>query len=682
MTGPAKAALLSILLASSALAAEPAPPVSPETAAPRFGPWGYDLSSGDPSVAPGDDFDRYASGRWLDQAVIPVDRPAWSLSIANEARIEEELQAIVAAVAGDPDATDDAVRMATLFASFMDEPRVERLGASPLATRLSAIRAADDHEDIARLMGVSSTGFGVSLFKVEPLPDPFDPDRMIAAISHDGLGMPDRAYYLADGFGPTRVAYAAYVTRLLSLAGWTDPQRTAECVIAFETEIARRHWPAADRQDFEKTVNMMTASQLRTLAPGLPWESWFSGAGVSPDGRLLIAEKSAFRGLAALYRSTPVDTLQAWQAFHLIDDAAPYLSTAFVDAHFAFRGQALSGMVENRARSGRGLALVDETLGEALGKEYVRRHFPASSKREVEQLVRNLLAAMRLRIGNAAWMDEATRAEALKKVDSFRVKIGYPNTWRSYHGLEVRSDDLYGNVLRARAFEWNFRRDQIGKPVDKALWHMTPQTMNAYYDPPSNEIVFPAAMLQAPRFDPRADPAINYGGIGMIIGHEIVHGFDDQGRKTDWRGVFRDWWTAADAARFDARIAVLRKQFDAEQPLPGYPIDGTLTLGENIADLSGLLLALDAYRLSLNGQPAPVLDGFTGEQRFFLAHAQAWRKKMRDAALKQTLTTDSHAPNRWRVFMPLRNIDAWYDAFAVQPGQTLYLAPKDRAVIW
>ena len=687
MNGFARATLASMAIMGLTLATAAAAQVAPSTpdakgAVPKFGTWGYDLTSGDPSVHPGDDFNRYVSGRWLDRAVIPADRPAWSLSAANEERIDAELMAIIETAAADRNATGESRRIGALYASFMDDARVESLGGQPLARQLSAIRAADSHQAIAGLMGASTGGFGQSLFKVEPLQDPLDPGRTIAAISHDGLGMPDRDYYLAAGFAPARTAYVAYITRLLSLAGWEDPARAAASVMAFETAVARRHWPAADRQYLDKTVNLMTVAELQALTPDYPWDAWLSAAAVPPGGPLLVAEKSAFPELAALYSATPVGTLQAWQAFHLVDAAAPYLSSAFVDANFEFHGRTLNGTTENRNRSKRGIALVNESLGEALGKEYVRLHFPASSKAQVEKLVDNLLAAMRLRIQKLEWMSEATRVEALKKVDSFTVKIGYPDTWRSYDGLEVREGDLYGNVLRARAFEWDYQRTQIGKPTDKALWHMTPQTMNAYYNPPSNEIVFPAAMLQAPRFDPNADPAINYGGIGMIIGHEIIHGFDDQGRKTDASGLFRDWWTADDAARFNARIAVLEKQFDAEQPLPGFHINGALTMGENIADLSGLLLALDAYRLSLHGRPAPILDGFTGEQRFFIAHGQAWRKKIRDAALKQTLASDSHSPNPWRVFMPLRNIQAWYDAFKVEPGRRNYLPPSERAVIW
>lgn len=653
-----------------------------QAAAPKFGSWGYDLSSGDPGVHPGDDFNRYVSGAWLDRTEIPADKPDWSLSTANEARIEEQLKAIVETAAADANAAPDLRRISTLYASFMDAAQVESLGGQPLVGQLAAIRAAKDHSAIARLMGAAMGDFGQNLFKVEPLQNTRDPGAMVAALSHDGLGMPDRDYYLAAPFAPARTAYRAYVTRLLALAGWADPARAAGEILAFETGVARLHWPSEDRQDLDKTVNLMPVSQLQALAPGYPWQAWLQASGIAPGGPLLVAEKSAFPKLAALYAATPVGTLQAWQAFHLIDAAAPYLSAAFVDAHFAFHGQALSGTAENRPRPNRAIALVNDSMGEALGREYVRLHFPASSKAQVEGLVDNLLAAMRQRILTLDWMSDATRVEALKKVDSFTVKIGYPDRWRSYDELEMRAGDLYGNVRRARAFEWAYQRGQIGKPTDRALWHMTPQTMNAYYNAPSNEIVFPAAMLQAPRFDPNADAAVNYGGIGMIIGHEIIHGFDDQGRKTDASGVLRDWWTAEDAARFNSRIAILGKQYDAEQPLPGIHINGAMTMGENIADLSGLLLALSAYRLSLGGRPAPVLDGLTGEQRFFIAHGQAWRKKIRDAALQQTLASDSHAPNPWRVFMPLRNIQAWYDAFSVDPGRRLYLPPSERAAIW
>ena len=393
-------------------------------------------------------------------------------------------------------------------------------------------------------------------------------------------------------------------------------------------------------------------------------------------------ENTAFPGIAQVFAETPIETLKAWEATQIVDQASPYLSKAFVDARFEFRGKTLRGQPENRPRWNRGVALVDGQLGEVLAQEYVRLHFPASSKAQMETLVDNIRAAMTERLKTLDWMSEATREQALYKMSKFGVKIGYPDKWRSYDGLELTAGDLYGNVERSSAFEWAWQRGKIGKPVDPLEWGMTPQTVNAYYNPPRNEIVFPAAILQAPFFDPNADPAVNYGGIGAVIGHEITHGFDDQGRKSDGDGVLRDWWTPEDAARFEARAKVLGDIYNSLEPLPGVHVNGDLTMGENIADLGGLLLALDAYHKSLNGQPAPVIDGLSGDQRVFLGWAQVWREKSREAALKEQLTTDPHSPGSVRAATSPRNIDAWYAAFGVSPDQKAYIAPEARARIW
>ncbi|HEX8660286.1 MAG TPA: M13-type metalloendopeptidase, partial [Brevundimonas sp.] len=432
----------------------------------------------------------------------------------------------------------------------------------------------------------------------------------------------------------------------------------------------------------DKIYNPATLAELAASAPGFDWSAWAHGAGISHVTTLIAANNTAFPGMARVFAETPVATLQSWQAFHVVDQASPWLSSAFVDNNFNFYGKVLGGQPENRPRWKRGVAQVDSSLGEVLGREFVARHFPAESKAQMETLVANLRRAMTARIEGLDWMSPETKQQALYKMSRFGVKIGYPDEWREYDGLRLEPGDLYGNVERSAAFEWAFNVNKLGKPVNPLEWGMTPQTVNAYYNPVRNEIVFPAAILQAPFFDPNADPAVNYGGIGAVIGHEITHGFDDQGRKTDGDGVLRDWWTPEDAAKFEARAAVLGAQYAALSPLEGANVNADLTMGENIADLGGLLLALDAYHMSLNGAEAPVINGLTGDQRVFLGWAQVWRNNIRDEALRQQVQVDPHSPAQYRAAVSPRNIDAWYAAFGVQPGDEQYLAPEARARIW
>ena len=681
----ATAALAAILSAGAVVAqtaAAPAASASSGAARAAIGTWGFDPATRDLTTKPGDDFNRYASGAWLDTAEIPADRTSWSNWDVLYDQTQDYLKAIIENAAANPSSSPEATKIGGLFNSFMDEARVNSLGATPLAADLAAVRAADTREEIAVLMGKTFGGFGSSLFAAYVQEDLKNPDAYAVYLSHAGLGLPERDYYLNPQFAEAKTAYQAYVAKMLTLAGWDNADQAAADILAFETKVAEAHWPIADRRDMVKTYNPTTLAQLQADAPGFPWQAWAQAAGFADQPQLIVSENSAFPKLAQIFAETPVATLQAWQAFNIADQAAPYLSQAFVDARFDFRGKVLNGQPENRPRLKRGITLVDGTLGEALGKEYVARHFPASSKAAMEQLVQNLIAAMRIRLQNLDWMSEETKQQALYKIDHFNVKIGYPEKWRDYAGLEIRPDDLYGNVERAGTFEWAYNLNKLKGPVDPLEWGMTPQTINAYYNPPRNEIVFPAAILQPPFFDPNADPAVNYGGIGAVIGHEISHGFDDQGRTVDGDGVLRDWWTAEDATKFEQRTGVLGAQFDAAEPLPGVHINGRLTMGENIGDLGGLLVALDAYHLSLNGRSAPVVDGLSGDQRFFLGWAQVWREKIRDAALQQQLATDPHSPGEARAALNLRNVDAWYQAFNVQPGEKAYVAPEDRARIW
>jgi len=646
-----------------------------------FGAWGFDLAGRNTSVKPGDDFNEYANGTYLRTTEIPADKSRFGPFDVLYENAQSQLKSIIETSAANP-ANENARKVGALYASFMDEAKIEQLGATPLAADLAAVKAVTDHAGMARLMGESHSGFGGSLFGIDVFEDLKNPNLNSAYLGQGSLGLPDRDYYLKPDFAAQREAYLAYLTTTLTAIGWADPAKTAADILAFETKVADKQWTTVERRQIDKLYNPTKASDLATLAPGFDWAGFLAGAQVSNVDTLVLMENTAIPAIAQVFADTPIETLKAWQAFNVVDQASPYLSKAFVDARFDFRGKTLRGQPENRPRWNRGVALVDGQLGEVLAQEYVRLHFPASSKAQMEALVGNIRDAMTERLKTLDWMSEPTREQALYKMSKFGVKIGYPDKWRSYDGLELKADDLYGNVERSSAFEWAYKRGKIGKPVDPLEWGMTPQTVNAYYNPPRNEIVFPAAILQAPFFDPNADPAVNYGGIGAVIGHEITHGFDDQGRKSDGDGVLRDWWTPEDAARFEARAKVLGDIYDKLEPIPGVHVNGDLTMGENIADLGGLLLALDAYHKSLNGQPAPVIDGLTGDQRVFLGWAQVWREKSREAALKEQLTTDPHSPGPVRAATSPRNIDAWYAAFGVSPDQKEYIAPEARARIW
>ena len=672
-----------ILLSAGLASAQTRPVVEiPSTDAPAIGTFGFDVEGMDTSVRPGQDFNRYANGTYLRNTPIPADKSSYGAFHKLDDQAQLDLRALVDESAANPGASPDAARIGNFYGSFMDEAAIERLGASPLQADLAEVRAADTREKMAELMGRTQGGFGVNLFGVSVFEDLREPNKNSAYVSQGGLGLPDRDYYLEASFAEQKTAYQAYVAKTLELAGWANPEQAAADVVAFETRLAEQHWTQVQSRQLDKIYNPTTLTDLAASAPGFDWAGWARGAGVSNVPTLIATTNTALPGMARVYAETPIETLQSWQAFHIVNQAAPYLSKAFVDANFDFYGKTLSGSQENQPRWKRGVALVDGALGEVLGKEYVARHFPAESKAQMEELVANLRLAMTARLQRLDWMSEETRQQALYKMSTFNVKIGYPEQWRVYDGLALVPGDLYGNVERSSAFEWAYNLGKLNKPVDPLEWGMTPQTVNAYYNPPRNEIVFPAAILQAPFFDPNADPAINYGGIGAVIGHEITHGFDDQGRKVDGDGVLRDWWTAEDGAKFEERAAVLGAQYSALSPIAGATVNGDLTMGENIADLGGLLMALDAYHLSLNGQPAPVINGLTGDQRVFLGWAQVWRNNSRDEYLRNQVTTDPHAPAQYRAAVPPRNIDAWYAAFDVKPGDEQYLAPEARARIW
>jgi putative endopeptidase len=651
--------------------------------AQHLGRWGFDATGQNKAVKPGDDFFQFANGAWEKTAVIPDDKSSYGAFSQLFDLSEKRVQAILdeSAKANGPTTTVEG-KIGAFYRTALDEKTVEALGAKPLKPYLASIRAIRTHDQMTALMGRSQSNFNFSLFDLYVTADDKDPDHYVAALSHGGLGMPDRDYYLKPSFAAKKAAYQAYIAKSLKLAGWADPAGSAKAVLAFETEIARAHWPAEDQRDADKTYNPLSVAELQTLAPGLNWANLFKGADLPDLKHLIIAQKSAFPKLARLYARTPVKTLQAWQAFHTVSNASPYLSQAFVQARFDFFGKALNGQPQMAVRWKRAVRFTNAQMGEAIGQVYVARYFPPDSKAKMQALVADLKSAFRARIETLEWMSPETRAEALKKLDSFVVKIGYPDKFRDYTALDVRDGDLFGNIERSGAFEWARQARRVGQVTDRAEWGMVPQEVNAYNNSVYNEVVFPAAILQPPFFDPDADPAVNYGAIGGVIGHEMTHGFDDQGRKYDSTGHLRDWWKPEDAKRFEAVANRLADQYSAMEPLPGVHINGKLTLGENIADQGGLTLALQAYRTSLKGQPAPTADGLTGDQRVFLGWAQVWREKNRPDALKAQITTDPHSPGTARVNGVMPNVDGWYGAFDVKPGDKLYLSPDQRAKVW
>jgi putative endopeptidase len=649
---------------------------------PHFGTWGLDLSGRDLTARPGDDFFRYANGAWVDRTEIPSDRTRFgnfdALAILSEARVK----AIIEDAASGKVQDKDAAKIGAAYNTFMDEGLAEKLDAKPLAPELAMIKGVKTHDDMTALMGKGQTSNFTALMGVGIGADSKSPTRYAVYAGVGGMGLPDRDYYLDAKFAEKKAAYEAYVGQLLEMAGWAEPKKAAKDIVAFETRLAEASWTRAERRDRDKTYNPMSLAELKAYTPGFSWDRYLAETELPAVDRIILGTNTAFPKYAKIYTETSIETLKAWQAFHLVDGAAPMLSKRFVDAQFEFRGKTLSGQPEQKPRWKRAVGFVNGTLGESVGRVYVARYFPPESKAKMLSLVADVRAALKVRIENLPWMSAETKEKALDKLSKFTVKIGYPEQWQDYSALEIKDGDLYGNATRAGAYEWRREVARINEPVDKKEWGMTPQTVNAYYNSVNNEIVFPAAILQAPFFDPDADPAVNYGGIGGVIGHEISHGFDDQGRKSNGDGVLSDWWTAEDASKFKVEADKLGAQYSAFEPLPGAKVQGALTMGENIGDLGGLSLGLDAYRVSLQGKPAPIIDGLTGDQRVFFGWAQVWRQKIRDEALRQQVVTDPHSPAYYRVNGTIRNIDAWYDAFGIKEGDKLYVKPEDRVRIW
>ncbi len=668
--------------ASRPVPVTPSAPIPPPAAPLKSG---LDLAGFDRNVKPTDDLYRFVGGHWLATTEIPPDRSNYGSFMALDDLAKEEVRQLIVAAAEQPGRApgSDAQKVGDFYLSYMDVARVESLGLNPLRDELARIDAIATPRDVARYIGRSQRLGLAAPFLWYSTPDNKDSAVYIASLYQAGLTMPDRDYYISPDakYAQFRAKFVTYAEQLLARAGDRNAKSAATRIVALETRIANDQWTKVQNRDPVKTYNPMTLPEYQKLAPGFDWSAFYEGLG-APVQKMDVSQPSFIRGVGQLVRTVPVGDWRAYFRFHLLDEYSPILSAQFADLQFDFQQRTLGGVPEPRPRWRRAVNAMDENIGQLIGHLWVDAHFGAEAKTRMLGIVGNLLKAFDTSIDGLEWMSADTRAEAKKKLAKITVKIGYPDEWRDYGALTIRSDDLAGNLLRAREFETGRQIRRAGGPVDRAEWLMTPQTVNAYYNPTTNEITFPAAILRPPFFDMTADDAVNYGGIGAIIGHEISHGFDDSGRQFDGNGNLRDWWTAEDAAKFRQRAGLLVAQFAGYKVLDNRPINGELTLGENIGDLSGLAVAFKAYKLSLAGRAAPEIDGFTGDQRFFLGWAQGWRRKYRDEELLKRLSTDPHSPSEFRTNGPTSNIDAFYEAFGVKPGDGMYLPPERRVKLW
>ncbi|MCL2463544.1 MAG: peptidase M13 [Micrococcales bacterium] len=657
---------------------------------------GIVLADLDPSVRPADDLFRHINGRWLQSHVIPPDRAVDGPLRALHDEAQEHVRDIIAELGAQVtagEASAEEAQLGAAYASFMDTARIAALGLAPLAEDLAPVRAAASKDALLVALGALQRTGGVAAVAYFVDNDELDPDRYVVHLTQAGLGLPDEAYYRDPQYADVLAKYRPHIARMLALAGWVAEADAADGaagrVVALETKLAAHHWDVVKDRDAELTYNAATLASLANDAPGFDWRAWIAAMG-APRGSmdaLVVREPGFATGFAALWASEDLAAWRDWLAYHVISARAAFLGDELVAANFDFYGRTLTGAQELRERWRRGVGFVEGAMGEAVGKAYVARCFPPAHKQRMDALVANLIEAYRRSISSLDWMGEETRAKALAKLAKFTPKIGYPARWRDYTGLDMRADDLVGNVRRACAFEQDYELGKIGRPIDRDEWFMTPQTVNAYYNPGMNEIVFPAAILQPPFFDAEADDAVNYGGIGAVIGHEIGHGFDDQGSKYDGDGKLVDWWTAQDRAAFETRTTALIDQystFSPEQLDGSHHVNGALTIGENIGDLGGLAIAITAYEIALGASiaTAPVIDGLTATQRVFLGWAQSWRAKIRDEELIRRLAIDPHSPDEFRCNGVVRNLAAFHAAFGVQPGDRLYLPPEDRVSIW
>ncbi len=646
---------------------------------------GIDLTAVDHQVRPQDDFFMHVNGSWMKKTEMPADKSRLSMFSELADQADLQLQAIIQEAAkAKASSGSNQQKLGDLYNSFMDEATIEKLGFAPLAPELKAIQELKDHRQVASRAGyLFKHGVGGPLgFYVYP--DAKNPGVYAMWLYQSGLTLPDRDYYLKDDekFLGYRNAMKEYVSALLTLAGHDNPQRVAENVLALETAVAKNQISRVESRDAEKNYNKKSTAELKKLLTGFDWDAFATAGEVGEVKSVIVRNLPYFQSLGKLFSSTDLQTWKDYLAFQLVDSHATVLPQEFVDLHFEFHSTTLQGIPQNQPRWKRAVSLTSSALGEVLGQEYVKRHFSPEAKARMEHLVQNLIKAYGESIRELDWMSEDTKEKALEKLAAFKPKIGYPDKWRDYSGLTIYPDRLLTNVMNSAAFEHHYKTSKIGKPVDPVDWGMTPQTVNAYYSPTRNEIVFPAGILQPPFFNLEADDAVNYGAIGGVIGHEIGHGFDDQGSKYDGGGNLKSWWTEADRKAFDALGDRLAAQYDKFSPLEGMNVNGRLTLGENIGDLAGVAVGYKAYKMSLEGREAPVIDGLTGAQRFFMGWAQVWRGKIREDALRARLLTDPHSPAEYRVVGPLRNVDAFYQAFDVESGDKMYLPPSERVKIW
>lgn len=685
--------LLAFCLAVPALVSAP-PPASATKAAPRTGSAGLDLAGMDRSVAPGDDFYRFANGGWMARTEIPADRGSFGVGHALADLTDQRTATLIkAAAASKAPAGSDLRKIGDCYTSFMDEKAIEAKGLKPLQPAFQAIAALRNQQDLARYLGatlradvdvLNATRMDTSnLFGLWVAQDLDDPTRYAPFLLQGGLGLPERSYYLdpSEGMAAIRTQYTAHVAAMLKLAGVGDAPRRAAAIVDLETRMAKVHASREESGDVLKGNNHWTRADFPRKAPGLDWEAFFTAAGLQQPDTFVVWQPAAFTGLSALTAEVPLDTWKDYLTFHAIQHWSRVLPKAVTDQSFSFYGKVLSGASKRRERWVYGVAVTNDALGEAVGKAYVARHFPPAAKARIQVMVANLLAAFRARIEHLDWMSPETKAKALAKLATLKVGVGYPDRWQDYGDLKIVAGDAFGNAVRAERFEYTRNLRKLGQPIDRTEWVMTPQTVNAVNLPVMNALNFPAAILQPPFFDPKRPPVMDYGAIGATIGHEISHSFDDSGSLFDATGKLNNWWTDEDMKHFQASANQLVKQYDAYQPFPGLHINGRQTLGENIADVAGLAAAYDAYRLSLGGKEASMVDGLSGDQQFFLSYAQSWRAKTREPQLRQQILTDGHAPAAYRP-STVRNLDAWYAAFLVKPGQALYLSPADRVKIW